>query len=82
MTSTASGLEGIRVVEAASAVAVPMVGRLLTDWGADVIHIDSVVRTGMGQSERQIQAGFNYLAQNTGCNKRSMSLDLSNDRRT
>ena len=77
MISKAMGLEGIRVVEAASAVAVPMVGRLLADWGADVIHVDSVVRTGMGQSERQIQAGFNYLGQNTGCNKRSMALDLS-----
>jgi crotonobetainyl-CoA:carnitine CoA-transferase CaiB-like acyl-CoA transferase len=83
----ASGLEGIRVVEAASAVAVPMVGRLLCDWGAEVIHIDHTVRTmgqGQGQgaaqsSERQIQSDFNYLGQNTGCNKRSMALDLSKE---
>jgi crotonobetainyl-CoA:carnitine CoA-transferase CaiB-like acyl-CoA transferase len=75
-----SGLQGIRVVEAASAVAVPMVGRLLADWGAEVIHVDSIVRTGTGQSERQIQAGFNYLGQNTSCNKRSMALDLAKPR--
>lgn len=35
-------LEGIRVVEFANFVAAPSAGRLLTDWGAEVIHVESV----------------------------------------
>ncbi|NLW79621.1 MAG: CoA transferase [Ruminococcaceae bacterium] len=34
-------LEGIRVVELATHVAVPMVGRLLADWGAEVIKVEN-----------------------------------------
>ena len=36
----AGSLEGIRVMETASVYAGPMAGRLLADWGADVIHIE------------------------------------------
>lgn len=35
-------LEGIRVVEFANYVAAPTAGRLLTDWGAEVIHVESL----------------------------------------
>lgn len=34
-------LEGIRVVEFANYVAAPSAGRLLTDWGAEVIRVES-----------------------------------------
>jgi len=34
-------LEGIRVIEFASFVAAPTAGRLLADWGADVIRVES-----------------------------------------
>ncbi len=77
------GLEGIKVLEAASAVAAPMVGRLLGDWGAEVIHIDQPTRGGLmqkpsGHSDtRSIGADFNYIEQNINCNKRSIAIDLS-----
>jgi crotonobetainyl-CoA:carnitine CoA-transferase CaiB-like acyl-CoA transferase len=80
-----SGIEGIKVIEAASAVAVPMVGRLLADWGADVIHIDQTARGGLmhrppaGQDVRRIAADFDYVEQNINCNKRSIALDLAQE---
>ena len=79
------GLEGIKVVEAASAVAAPMVGRLLADWGAEVIHVDQPTRGGLmnkpsGQSDaRNIGADFNYVEQNLNCNKRCIAIDLSKE---
>jgi crotonobetainyl-CoA:carnitine CoA-transferase CaiB-like acyl-CoA transferase len=79
------GLQGIKVVEAASAVAAPMVGRLLADWGAEVIHIDQPSRGGLmkkpsGQSDvRNIGADFNYVEQNLNCNKRCIAIDLSTE---
>ncbi|MFC1966890.1 CoA transferase, partial [Chloroflexota bacterium] len=36
-------LEGVKIVETAQALAGPMAGRLLADWGADVIHIEHPV---------------------------------------
>lgn len=35
-------LEGIRIVELANFVAAPSAGRMLTDWGAEVIHVESL----------------------------------------
>lgn len=52
-----TGFEGIKVIEASSAVAGPMSSRLLADWGADVIHIDntegSMVRSMSGSDSKQ-----------------------------
>jgi len=42
-------LEGIKVVEVATMAAVPMAGRLLGDWGADVVHVE---RLGTGDPWR------------------------------
>jgi crotonobetainyl-CoA:carnitine CoA-transferase CaiB-like acyl-CoA transferase len=39
--NTQKPLEGIRVVELANYVAGPTAGRLLTDWGAEVIRVES-----------------------------------------
>jgi crotonobetainyl-CoA:carnitine CoA-transferase CaiB-like acyl-CoA transferase len=80
-----SGIEGIKVIEAASAVAVPMVGRLLADWGADVIHVDQTARGGLmyrppaTKDVRRIAADFDYVEQNINCNKRSIALDLAQE---
>ena len=80
-----TGIEGIKVVEAASAVAVPMVGRLLADWGAEVIHIDQTARGGLmyrpsaTKDTRRIAADFDYVEQNINCNKRGIALDLAQE---
>ena len=80
-----TGIAGIKVIEAASAVAVPMVGRLLADWGADVIHIDQTMRGGLmykpapTKDTRRIAADFDYVEQNINCNKRGIALDLAQE---
>ena len=42
--------ENIKVVETAAVYAGPMAGRLLADWGADVIHVEHPVRGDIGIS--------------------------------
>jgi crotonobetainyl-CoA:carnitine CoA-transferase CaiB-like acyl-CoA transferase len=81
------GLEGVRIIQTAAMAAGPMAGRLLADWGADVICIEHIARPGMmGRrhisqfaSRRVIASDINYNAQNTSRNKRSITLDLSKD---
>ena len=87
----ALALDGIRVIETASGMAGPMAGRLLGDWGADVIHIEHPIRGDMGRdarrllgtlyakatSGRSIPSDINYSIENHNCNKRGMTLDLS-----
>jgi crotonobetainyl-CoA:carnitine CoA-transferase CaiB-like acyl-CoA transferase len=41
-------LEGIKIIETATAIAGPMTGRLLSDWGADVVRVEHVVRKPRG----------------------------------
>ena len=90
----AAALEGIKVIETASAMAGPMAGRLLADWGADVVHIEnpatgdmlrsqrttmqSMVDSGLAR-DRSIQSDIDYSTQNHNCNKKGMTLDLSQD---
>ena len=80
-------LEGIKVVETASAIAGPMSGRLLADWGADVIHIEHPIRGEIQRSRRDDQAGgrvitsdIDYRAENHHRNKRGMAIDVSQER--
>jgi len=49
-----SVLQGIKVVEVAQVAAVPMAGRHLVDFSADVIHIEPPVT---GDAWRQQQPG-------------------------
>ena len=80
------GLEGVKVVETAGVLAGPMAGRLLADWGAEVIHIEHPVRGDIWRSQNRIQVGkriivsdIDYGSQNHNRNKRGVTLDLSND---
>ena len=80
-------LEGIKVIETAAVYAGPMAGRLLADWGADVIHIEHPVRGDIARSQRTrktasswtITSNIDYASQNFNRNKRSMTLDLSQE---
>jgi len=82
----ALALEGIKVVDVSQVAAVPMCARHLADFGADVIHIEHPVT---GDSFRVYQAGqggtvgisseINYIWEAYNRNKRSMSLDLSQE---
>jgi len=81
------GLEGIKVIETATIAAAPMAGRLLADWGADVIHVENTVggdrwrvfQSGQGGGTTGIPSSINYNWENYDRNKRSMTLDLSRE---
>ncbi|MFC2071457.1 CaiB/BaiF CoA transferase family protein [Chloroflexota bacterium] len=82
----AFGLEGIKVIETATVFAGPMAGRLLADWGADVIHIEHPLRGDVTRRQgiawmggKRIESDINYAAQNFNRNKRGMALDLSKE---
>lgn len=49
-------LDGIKVLEISSAVAVPMAGRLLADWGADVIQVVLPTRMPPGLTPEEMRA--------------------------
>jgi crotonobetainyl-CoA:carnitine CoA-transferase CaiB-like acyl-CoA transferase len=72
------GLEGIKVIETASVAAGPMAGRFLADWGADVIHVDHIIRKAW-MKQMQSNQQMNFL-QDRNRNKRAIMLDLSKER--
>lgn len=83
----ALGLQGIKVIQTASAAAGPMAGRLLADWGADVICVEHTVRREQAEQKRDIfqsasgsrsiASKIDYGAQNHQRNKRSIAVNLS-----
>ncbi len=83
----AFSLEGIKVVQTTEFIAGPMATRLLSDWGADVVHVENPVRGRRGGWTQQVQRGggrhimsdINYAAQNHHRNKRSIAIDLSQE---
>ena len=69
-------LDGVRVVELGNFIAAPTAGRLLADFGADVIKVE---RPGTGDELRRwrLHGGDTSLLFRTlGRNKRSITLDL------
>lgn len=73
-------LEGIRVIELGHALAGPLAGTLLGDFGADVVKVE---RPGTGDSLREMGPKFNDSGvwwAVTGRNKRSVCIDLKHSR--
>jgi crotonobetainyl-CoA:carnitine CoA-transferase CaiB-like acyl-CoA transferase len=76
-----SPLSGVRVVEVASHVFVPMSGAVLCDWGAEVIKIEHPVtgdpyRGLKTAGFRTLQQGVDPSFQSANRGKRSLGLDL------
>jgi len=77
-------LEGIRVVELAQWVFVPVAGALLADWGADVVHVEptegdpyrGLATQGIG-TER---GGVNLSLALANRGKRSLALDVRSEK--
>ncbi len=81
-----SPLEHIKVIELATMAAGPMAGRLLADWGADVIHIEHPV-TGDPWRDWLTQGGVEFPPklsyhwwENYNRNKRGVTLDISKEK--
>ncbi|MGD9559950.1 MAG: CaiB/BaiF CoA transferase family protein [Oscillospiraceae bacterium] len=76
-------LEGITVVEMGTYVAVPKAARMLADWGADVIKVESPGGDDwrvVGQSfSVPYDEGFNPIFQSENANKRAVALNLKSD---
>lgn len=83
MTDTAALLSGIRVLEIATFVFGPGAGAILSDFGADVIKVES---PGLGDPLRHahkappfMKCDFDYPWQQDNRNKRSIALNLKSD---
>lgn len=76
-------LEGVRVIEMGTHVAVPKAARLLAEWGADVIKVENpspdpyryTVPTGYGVPSED---GNSPIWENENSNKRDICLNLKN----
>ena len=84
MEAEAGAFEGVRVVELAQWVFVPVAGALLADWGADVIRIErlegdpyrGLATQGIGTDS----GGVNLSIALANRGKRSVALDLRKPR--
>ncbi|MDD5287791.1 MAG: CoA transferase [Dehalococcoidales bacterium] len=79
-------LEGIKIVETATALAGPMASRLIADLGAEVIKIEHPVTGNNDRAQdaiavggRRIASNIEYMAENQNRNKRGMTIDLSKE---
>lgn len=75
-TDLAGPLDGVRVLEATTAWAGPMVGCMLADLGADVIRVDLPGSAGLGWPPVIPGTELSFADQTVNRNKRSVSLDL------
>jgi crotonobetainyl-CoA:carnitine CoA-transferase CaiB-like acyl-CoA transferase len=74
-TTAALPLKGIRVLEIGSGVAAPEAGRVLSEWGADVIKIESRRRPDF---QRMVMGGeMNPAFATANRNKRVLAADLA-----
>jgi crotonobetainyl-CoA:carnitine CoA-transferase CaiB-like acyl-CoA transferase len=81
--TTEGPFDGVRVVELAQWVFVPVAGALLADWGADVIHIEStqgdpyrgLITQGIGSD----RGGVNLSLALANRGKRSIALNIKLD---
>jgi len=72
-------LAGIRVIEFASRTSVPMAGRLMRDFGADVVKVEPVKGDALRGAGQQI-GGSSYLFQINNAGKRSVMIDPTDPR--
>jgi crotonobetainyl-CoA:carnitine CoA-transferase CaiB-like acyl-CoA transferase len=81
--------KGVKVIQTASAAAGPMAGRMMADWGADVIIVEHTVRKAQAQQrqsaglgmfgQRTIASNINYINMINNRNKRCVAVNLSLD---
>lgn len=70
-------LEGLKVVECATVIAAPLCGRMLADFGAEVIHVEHPVKGDHLRQFGQTIEGVNPLWKYYSRNKKVITLDIS-----
>jgi crotonobetainyl-CoA:carnitine CoA-transferase CaiB-like acyl-CoA transferase len=75
-TAEKAALSGLKVVEFAQLVAGPLVGTLLGDLGADVVHVEDPGSGDSGRRTGMAKDGTYLWWKVLGRNKRSVTLDL------
>ena len=73
-------LSGVRVVEITNVVAGPSTGVQLADQGADVIKVENPEGGDHTRASANTQNGFSANFLNNNRNKRSVALNLKDDR--
>ncbi|MCB0995074.1 MAG: CoA transferase [Acidimicrobiales bacterium] len=73
---SAAPLAGIRVLELGTGIAAPEAGRMLAEWGADVIKVESRVRPDF--QRRVLGSDMNPAFASPNRSKRLLGADLSN----
>jgi len=80
MSETNGPLQGLVVIECATVVAAPLIGRILADFGAEVIHVEHPLK---GDHLRQFGfsvEGINPWWKYYGRNKKNITLDISKEK--
>jgi crotonobetainyl-CoA:carnitine CoA-transferase CaiB-like acyl-CoA transferase len=75
-------LDGVRILEATTTWAGPMCGRILGDFGAEIVKVETLE----GEVGRRVQPNLpgtdppvSFMHATVNCNKRSLSLDLRSE---
>lgn len=80
MTEKYRALQGLKVVECASIIAAPLIGRIMADFGADLIHVEHPANGDQlrqfGFSVDGINPWWKYYARN----KKNITLDISKEK--
>ena len=72
-----SALQGLKVVECATVVAAPLCGRLLADFGAQVLHVEHPQKGDPLRDFGFTKDGINPWWKYYGRNKKYITLDIS-----
>lgn len=78
-TRNDGALAGLRIVELGRYIAAPFAGRLLADWGAEVIKIEAPSGDPMRWGPGGERTGFSPVFTSFNRGKRSVTLDLKSD---
>jgi crotonobetainyl-CoA:carnitine CoA-transferase CaiB-like acyl-CoA transferase len=78
MSEHPSGLSGLRVLDASTVIAAPLVSSLLADFGADVIKVEQPGIGDPGRTFAPTQDDRSLSFKVTNRNKRSVTLDFHN----
>lgn len=80
MNEQYKALQGLKIVECAQFVAAPLIGRLMADFGAEVIHVEHPVHSDQVRRFGFTIDGINPWWKYYSRNKKCVTLDISKER--